>query len=365
MNKNILKTIPMAISIAFLSACGGGGGGSDAAPQTKPAPKPTFYKIVGDSAQKVEVENQKQSKDWDFGFLRTNVLVNSGDAGAGNVQVALAAPQAEFYDEHGKANVQVFKDAIANSAAETAWTSVTDKNTIAALKYSAPKDAARIGKGWYSYDMDTHTVSPKPGIGYIVRSSTGDSYARMRIVSLKTTPARKVGSIEIEFAVQAAGQSVFGAPATKKYDLTSHQCIDFDTQTVVSCAGKDWDLQLKGFEFWVNSPITGGKGAVAFGSAMPLTGSKYALDKLTSGTAAPLNMASHYVSDAPAGVFESNSWYEYNLEKKHRIWPNYRVYVLRTGKTEAEYHYYKFQITSYYNEQGISGAHQFRVAEVK
>lgn len=365
MNKTFLKTIPMAISIALLSACGGGGG--DAAPTPTPdtyANVPStiadsndyvYYKINDGKLVKTDIKqaDSANSADWDVGFYRTKVLINSGESGKGHTLAALAAAQKQFYDAKGAPNVSVFTNATAANEGKTAWESVNDLQAVKQLEFKEPKNAAAIGKSWFKYDMETHKVTVNQDGGYLLRSSTGDSYAKMRITAIKTAD-RAIAGLTIEFAVQAKGATAYGAPSSKEYDLSTNKCIDFDSQSAVACTGSDWDLELKGYELWLNSAVNGGgKGALGMTSKpWDINGEGWKM--LKSGTQEPLG--SHYISDAPAGTFEASPWYQYNLTNQHKLWPNYRVYVLRTGAAEP-FKYYKLQLVSYYGGANGAGRH--------
>jgi hypothetical protein len=113
------------------------------------------------------------------------------------------------------------------------------------------------------------------------------------------------------------------------------QASTWDLQVEVSPEGRSWEM-------WTNSGEVRGQGA---------QGSSFG--PLTSNAQAGFNNAASvptWFEDQSGGVFQSDSWYAYNLQENNRIWPNYRVYGIDT--TIAKY---KLQILGYYDETGLSG----------
>lgn len=66
---------------------------------------------------------------------------------------------------------------------------------------------------------------------------------------------------------------------------------------------------------------------------------------------------SAYIKDESLDFFLTYPWYAYD-EGNHIIWPNFRVYSLRTDET-----YYKVQVIDYYNRAAMPGHYTLRVQE--
>ncbi len=86
------------------------------------------------------------STAWDIGFRGTTLIANGGDSGPGD------------------GGIQVL---------EGAFEEITQAPTSG---YDDTND------GWYSYDMNTHVMSPTPGRVVMVRTADG-RYAKIRIIS--------------------------------------------------------------------------------------------------------------------------------------------------------------------------------------
>lgn len=157
----------------------------------------------------------------------------------------------------------------------------------------------------------------------------------------------------------------FSQSATWEVDGTksTNSCYDFDSQKEVSCDSSTWDLkfdnQARSVQLWSNSGISGsGKGGV-FG-LMDWS----ALKQYTNATIDPdskRDISSHYQADTNASVFSESAWYAYNLQNKHQLYPNNRVYLITTDSSDASTQstinkpVYALQVINYYDDKGESG----------
>lgn len=68
-----------------------------------------------------------------------------------------------------------------------------------------------------------------------------------------------------------------------------------------------------------------------------------------------LEARSAYIKDESLDFFLTYPWYAYD-EGNHIIWPNFRVYSLKTDDS-----YYRVQVIDYYNDQALPGHYTLRV----
>ncbi|MEM7293535.1 MAG: HmuY family protein [Pseudomonadota bacterium] len=373
----------------LLTACGGGsssssdGGGSSSsssggsgdsftsvqidataggfgAPADDPANTFTFFNF--DTGAVVENPTLRGGlmDDWHIAFKRTNIKLNGGVSGPGVVTGSVADSQDEYYDTSGDPDSSVFLNASA-SLEVGSLDAVTDTS---ALTFESDKDnPAVVGDGgdesWYAYDFMTHVVSANTDIWNIARGAAGSSFAKFHVTNI----VQATREITLELFVQGSVDVAFSmTPVSWTASIGAGGgalCYDFDTTAEVDCtsAAADWDLQVevsadgRGWYIWTNGGVRGdGSSGAAFG---PLDSG--AAMAFVSGASVP-----NYFSDTQSGVFKSSSWYAYNLTGSHRLWPNYRVYVIDTGSIQ-----YKMQITSYYNNAGTSGYYSIRYAPVE
>lgn len=96
---------------------------------------------------------------WDIAFNRTNIMCNSGVRGPGNGAILLLTG-VDFLS---------LKEAPA-----TGYFAEEQLSPFAINKSNAER--------WYSYNPDTHIISPVPGVVIIVKTADG-KYVKMRIIS--------------------------------------------------------------------------------------------------------------------------------------------------------------------------------------
>ncbi|GLS05737.1 hypothetical protein GCM10007860_28940 [Chitiniphilus shinanonensis] len=125
-------------------------------------------------------------------------------------------------------------------------------------------------------------------------------------------------------------------------------CYDFDTRTeVADCSGNAWDLKFKSSgrtaSLSTNSGVSGSGQGGAFGGPFEHTWAELLAwqNGTTDPTSGPIP-ASLYFKDSASGVFTgSNSIqaaaFEYGVggENDHKLYPNYRVFLITTDNTKA------------------------------
>jgi len=62
-----------------------------------------------------------------------------------------------------------------------------------------------------------------------------------------------------------------------------------------------------------------------------------------------------YNTDSTGGVFTDNTWYAYNLTDQHKIWPNFRTFLIKADIDDSESMVWALQIVGYYDQNGTSG----------
>lgn len=376
----MIKTpLTLAIALTLLAGCGGGGSDndisdsgsssdgsetpvtSDVSTQTVDATDSTKYVYLNlDTGRMIDMTAAEAaaSSSWHLAFSRTNIQLNSGASGPGNVVGAVGADQADFYTSAGDANTSVFLNATADSELEHLLAAMNEPSS-----WTGDALASLFGSDWYVYDFSNGNVTENADNGFLLRSAEGDSYARVRTTDFDFPTRSGLGIVNFEFSldVQASGTVQFAGPTltfTGSIPAAGGvACFDFDTDATVDCDTSDnWDLQV-GFEgrdiiLRSNSGPSGDGNGGVFG---PFEWSE--LSTYTSATTDPdsNNISARYTADASSGIFTTSSWYAYNLEGAHQLWPNYRVYLIDTDSTDAQAPVYALQVTSYYGADGTSG----------
>lgn len=336
-------------------------GGFGASPDDA-ANKWTYFNF--DTGQVVELSDGQadESTEWHMAFKRVGIRVNGGVSGPGEVRAALIDAQLDFYDEEGEPDVGVFTSATADSELAALEQAVD----VSALTFASDSFVTGInGDGldeaasWWLYDPSNNSVNANPDVWSVVRGASGESFARLHVTDIQQTERQ----VTVEMYVQGSGAESFSDSAvtwTAAIGVNGGAlCYDFDELVEVDCAAQSdaWDLQVevsgggRSWNLWTNGGVARGDGdqGASFG---PLTTQSQA--GFSNAAAVPT-----WFEDEAGGVFETDSWYAYNLQENNRIWPNYRVYGIDTSTA-----IYKLQIIGYYDEAGASGNISLRFDQV-
>ncbi len=110
----------------------------------------------------VSPNNPEDSQEWDLAFQRFKIKSNGGISGTGNVQVAVVT-NTDFNELEEAPSSGYLTDAEDSD----------DEDEDPDYPFLAPN-------AWYSYDEDTHILTPKDQI-YVVQSISGD-YFKIQLV---------------------------------------------------------------------------------------------------------------------------------------------------------------------------------------
>lgn len=378
-----------ACACILLSACSGSGGDSgtaqvgsinldsSASAMIIDASSYQDYAYLNlESGEMLELsEAQATASDaWHIAFRRASVKLNGGTSGPGNVSGALTAAQEDFYDAQGEPDSNVFLNATPDQEAEhlapeldiSSLDFISDDYS-AAIQGSGNMTGTDIDMGWYRYNFATHQTSLNNENWWLLRSNLGTSYARFRATALAYDPLTGL-DVTFDFDVQANGTDQFATTASFNAHVDAaggQDCFDFDTNSAVSCDHPAWDIKLeidgRNWHLWSNGGVSGSGSGGAFGPFTSTEASAY-----TAGHISPegIDISAHYSSDASVGIFHENSWYAYNLQGNHKLWPNYRTFAIDTDSSDPAAAKFLLQIVNYYSDTGISGHPNIRFIEI-
>ena len=378
-----LLTFSAAAALTFtLAGCGGSSSSQTEAPDDSAGSSGTqtarVYTVTIDATSQTDyaylslesggVVTPADPKDdllWDLAFRRSSFIMNGGDSGSKGVMMAYTGNNADFYDTSGEPLVDVFNAATADSElADFTDVTAADATTDYSSDVFTPAVTGDGSEaGWWLYDATTHAVSGNDDLYFLVRSGAQDNakyaYARLRGKSIVSNGDRNV-TLGISVQTTAMG-SGFLAEEDVLFTLSEAnamtQCYRFDTQNVNDCSG-EWDIKVQYANRSYVIRTNGGESGSGSGRAFSI-GS----DPDTYGGAdTPLDgdisaiSTQYWLSDVMQSNFGKYSaeygWGEYSLNGDHKISPNYRVYLLKSGETT-----YAVQILSYYHPETLESAH--------
>ena len=337
------KLLICTAAALFLGACDDSdpaGPNPEAGTLTVDASQGWAYVAFDDGvATEVSVAESSTSGEWDMAFNATRVMLNGGAAGPGDVRGFCICQNA------GATNAQVM--AMTPSSELADFEQVTNPEPPQDAGWTLESFVAAV-EGWYEYDFGTHTVAAAPGNVFAVRTASGTSFAKLRVIDIAGATQTHAGTVTMEYAWQPAAGAAFAATDTVELDASIGERLDLETGAVSTTTG-DWDLALEGWDIRLNGGVSGSGSAGAY-----LTGD--AFDEVLDAGEAP---AGAFSTDAYAGVFGEHPWYRYNLDGAHSIFPTFEVYLIDTGDAV-----YKVQLTGYYATTGEPRRITFRYEQL-
>jgi len=334
--------------------------------------------------------SSETNKDkWQIAFKRTSpIKLNGGVSGAGTTAGALAIESDMYTDDDEIA------DTFANLTADSEVGKFNNFTLAQAKALTHVKDSNGLTVA--SNDWGVYSGPPRHAIDmtnkwWIVEGGN-KSYVKMRVKEYNPPNI----TIEYYFAADENTPYPTSNPLTYTTNISGDsgsECIDFDTAApIANCDinnpnSGEWDLlwerdaTARSRNLWTNGGIIGSGSGGARGPRQYLTEAEdpNAGIRGQSDNFGPYKRGAWFtnargdfnigvVSDSESGVFSAEEngaakygWAEYSLADNSKMWPNYRVWSIRTGADEASYKYYKLQILNYYHPDDPSKSGVFTI----
>lgn len=280
---------------------------------------------------------------WDIGFKRTSVFLNTHQDTP--VRLYFTGNNSEFYDDTGAPVPDLFLNATADSELGD-YLAVTQSDIPGADAFSTDTETQVIGDTFYNYDITTHVVTPNEETYYIVSSDS--NYTKFHVTDI-VTEGRGIGKITLGVMHQSVldGQTTFAEEVALTVDAVGCSdavYVDFDMQQVVTQTD-DWDLSV---------PCADEAGEFTLSIADDATVLRTDADTYDGVDPEAAQFYGFSEETVSEYAMSANNWYFYD-STSHLLYSQFGVYLIQAGDTT-----YKFQITSYYDEEGTSGAYSFR-----
>lgn len=357
---------PPAVSFTTqtIDATAGGLG----APAGDPNNKYTYVNLATGSVIDLTDAAAATSSDWDIAFKRSAVKLNSGHSGPKGVVGYFTGNNTDAYGPDGSDADDKPDPIYSWFLAATADAELPDFEAVPAAQipvdteFKADKLVPAIkGDGtndgwWFYHGAPTFAVTAVSTNWWVIKSSEGNSYAKIHVADLVRDSSAGVRRFTLEWYYQGSADTAFGASLQSrvvevplaggaKYVDSDAPADDADPANVPA-----WDLKIeydgtaREYRMTLNGGVSGTGLAEAFGPTTTPDGLTTGLRGTNPG------QVPHYVKDSTGGVFVDSSWYAYGQTftppVDHKLWPNYRVYFVKSG-TDV----YKLQILSYYHPQ--------------
>ena len=371
MNTN-KKLLALAISSVLLSACGGGSGGTPVAsekpvtvptpaPTTEPTPAPkeafTYAELDATDASQPALFDLLSNatvtdQSWQIGYQKySGFKLNGGLSGSGKVSGCIAHQYTNLFDASGNSVAAEFEKL-------TKDTTVADFNSVTAAACSEFVTDSLITQiksaDWLAADYSNGrpSYSAKAGNGWIVRSASGDAYARVSVKNVSVVFG-KATSRQVTLSVEAwdANAKQF-SPAVDSPVLdfsTTTAYWDLETNSAVS-ADQTWDLSIKvsGRDY----PIQVNGGASGSGKAGVGALIASSINAVTDPT--DTKQVYKYFADRAEGVLSKPGSYgplEYSVKGQHKMWPTFTTYLIK-DESQGDARLFKLQVVSNYGTDG-------------
>ena len=273
-----------------------------------------------------------ESAEWHIAFKRSEIRLNGGISGPGNVT---------GFDLMGAEDV----------VAEEAFDAITAMDIPTADAFIADGPAYAIGE-WYSYDSASHRLAVT-GHAYELRTANGQ-FAKFVVDGMEGASRADAGRITFRWVV-ADGTDLTGAAHSATVDVSGGEEVYFSLSSGEPVAptdpstSLDWDLHFSGYIIRLNGGISGS----GQGGAFPA----YQTDQTFEDIAEAMGFG--YFADKSGSAFSSDTgeWYSYD-STTHILSTRHHVYVIDTDAG-----FYKMQLLSYYREvegSPVSGFITFR-----
>lgn len=227
--------------------------------------------------------------DWDVAFRGTEVKLNAGLSGPGDVVGGLLR-RFDFFEENGAVAVARLRDPVLKALATEEFARV-DADEARGFYLPDGIDRVMHERDWFSADPATRRRSARADRWWIVKSPVDGAYAKTRIAEIREStdgPAAFATELRFETYVQEAGAPAFAAtPRTLDLQFTSDTrsaqfCVSLVRGESWPCAKDrtDWDLRLlvvnqlrageltREWRFFVNE---GARGPLSPEEATPIT----------------------------------------------------------------------------------------------
>lgn len=279
-----------------------------------------YYNLLTEQTVDLDDESAELSNEWHLAFRRNIGKLNGGISGP----AGLKAVDLEALDDPNGMN----------------FNGVTELPSLTEDDWQ--EDAARmVFNGWYSYDFETHTVSPTNRL-FAFRTADGN-YAKVVVTdTIVVLGMGQLGGVGLKYVYNADGGTDLSGEVINVQlndeDLNNSFFFSFASGGLVEiddpANSLDWDIWFDGFDVKINSGVHG----MGECGVYPIYDENNDFDALQT---APPDMGAAYETDTVSSIFDN--WYDYNGET-HELTSKGHVYVIMVDDST----YFKMLIENYY-----------------
>src|SRR5690606_13659582 len=193
--------------------------------------------------------NPATSTAWDIGFNGTNVMLNGGQAGSGNVSGYCIC-------QNSATNPADAAILAYTAEGELADFSAVEASTVPASSSFVSDHLVPALTGWYT--GSGASASAASGKAWLVRLNDGTAYAKLRVVSLEGPSVGTPGTVTLEYAMEASADAPLRATRTIAVAVPADGCASVDLLNgAATTSTTDWDLKFEGWTLRINGGASG------------------------------------------------------------------------------------------------------------
>jgi len=314
---------------------------------TPSAPVYAYFDLDTGKVVELTEETAKTDTVWDIAFNRGSIFLNQNEDNL--VSVNFTGNNADFFDANGDAVVEKFVNATPESELED-YVAVTHASIPTEEDSFKSDTTENILAGFYNYDTTTHQVSAAAENFFIIQ--TGSAFTKFSVAGL-TQSGFAMSNVTFNVSMQAEGATEFGDSKTVELDLAM-LCSDTETASV----NVDFETGMEvpaDSAYHISIPCSDGNGSFELNLHADAKALKDFDNNYQGVDAATAHYYGFKSNEYSTKAFDENKWNAYDLEKGHKLWSQFGVYIVKTPTA-----HYKFQVTSYYDAEGTSGNYTFR-----
>lgn len=209
----------------------------------------TYLNFNNRSSWKMSAAEAKQRQDWHMAFNGTEVKINAGDEGPGNTRIGDLYLYQDFFF-NGAADFQEIAEVSFSDKGKRFFDLNLDPRQAA---FALPPGVERVinEEDWFQERRGSRSAVSDSW--WIVKGGEGDTFSKFHFKSIDEVETDSVieTTMTLEFYYQGPANDSFSQEAITwklpTFDTTQRlirSCLDFDSQSVVSCSDSRWDIRL-------------------------------------------------------------------------------------------------------------------------
>ncbi len=207
----------------------------------------TYFNIRNQSSWKMSDQEAKENNDWDIALNGTEVKINSGINGPGDVRIAPLYLYGSFFDGE-IADFQALAEVSFSDKGERFFNLNYD---LPRATYSLPPGVERVVDERFWLKSEEGVFSSNPDFWWVLKGESG--YYKFNVKSIRedVDTRETLSTLTLSFHRQLPNESQFSKerfewslPPISSRKRVIRWCLNFKKREVVDCRQDQWDLRF-------------------------------------------------------------------------------------------------------------------------